>query len=110
MIDLTASQAQPSAEQACPFRETILMDADQGCRMVRHDSHPHLDDCAAMAFVGEVRCATAQQAGHDTFDHWSAVATGVGERHLARGSVLAASPSHSGAAGRPPGQETEGGA
>jgi hypothetical protein len=61
------------------------VDADQRRRVVRHDSHPHLDDCAALAFVGEVRRATAQQAGDDAFDHGSAVATGVGKVYLAWG-------------------------
>jgi hypothetical protein len=53
--------------------------------MVRHDGHPRLNDGAAMAFVGEVRGSTVQQAGNDTFDHRSAVPTGTREVHLGRG-------------------------
>jgi hypothetical protein len=40
LIDLTAPQPQPSADHAYPLRETIRMDADQGCRVVRDDGHP----------------------------------------------------------------------
>jgi hypothetical protein len=47
----------------------------QGRRVVRHDGHPHLDDRAAMTFMGEVPYSTTQQAGHDAFDHEAAVAT-----------------------------------
>ena len=85
MIDFTASQAQSSAEQACPFRETIFMDADQGCRVVRHDGHPRLDDRAAMALVGEAPGSPTQQARNDAVDHRSARPTGVGRVHLGRG-------------------------
>ena len=84
VIDLTASQTQPSAEFACPLRETIVVDAHQSCRVVRHDGHPRVDDGTAMAFVGEVPSSAVQQAGNDTFDHRSAVATRVGELHLCR--------------------------
>ena len=85
MIDFTASQAQPSAEHACPLRQTIVVDAHQGRRVVRHDRHPRVDDRTAMAFVREAACSTTQQAGHDAFDHGSAVATRVGQVHLGRG-------------------------
>ena len=85
MVDFTASQAQPSAEHACPLRETILMDADQGCRVVRHDGHPRVDDRAAMAFVGEAPSSPTQQTGDDTFDHGAAVPTRVGEVYLGLG-------------------------
>ena len=84
LIDFTASQAQSSAEQACPFRETILMDADQGCRIVCHDGHPCLDDRATMAFVREAPGSTTEQASNDAFDHRSAIPTGVGQVHLGR--------------------------
>jgi hypothetical protein len=63
----------------------IFVDTDQGGHVVRHDSHPRLNDGAAMAFVGEARGSTVQQAGHDTFDHRSAVSTGTREVHLGRG-------------------------
>ena len=85
MIDFTASQAQPSAEQACPLRQTILVDAHQCRRVVRHDGHPRLDDRTAMAFVGEAPSSTTQQAGNDAFDDGSAVSTRIGELHLGRG-------------------------
>jgi hypothetical protein len=62
------------------------MDADQGGRFVRHDSHPRVNDGAAMAFVREARGSTVQQAGHDVFDHRSAVPTGASEVHLGRGA------------------------
>jgi len=87
-IDLTASRAQPSAERARPLRQTILVDAHQCRRVVRHHSHSRLDNRAAMAFVGEVPCATTQQAGHDAFDHGSAVSTRVGEVHLGCGPYV----------------------
>ena len=85
MIDLTAPQTQPSAEYACPLRETILVDADQCCRVVRHDGHPCLYNRTVMAFVAEAPCSTAQKTGHDAFNDWSAVPTGAGEVHLGRG-------------------------
>ncbi len=85
MTDLTASQAQPSAELACPLRQTILVDADQRCRVVRHDGHPHVYGRTAMTFVGDAGGSTAQQAGNAAFDHGSAVSTRVGEVHLTRG-------------------------
>jgi Glycosyl hydrolases family 2, TIM barrel domain/Glycosyl hydrolases family 2 len=85
LLDLTASQTQPSAERARPPRQTICVDADQRGCVVRHDGHPHVDDGAALTLVGEVRRATAQQAGHDAFAHGAAVAPGVGTLHLARG-------------------------
>jgi hypothetical protein len=84
LIDFTASQAQLSAEHACPLRQPIGVDADQGCRVVRHDSHPRLDDCTAVPCVGEAPSATAQQARDDTFDHGAAIATRVGQVHLGR--------------------------
>src|SRR6266850_3912279 len=82
---VTASQAQPSAERACPLRETIRMDADHGGRMVRYDGHPRVDDRATMTLGGEVPGSTAQPAGHKAFDHGSAVATRLGEVHRCRG-------------------------
>ena len=85
MIDFTASQAPPSAEHACPLRETILVDADQGGRVVRHDGHPRVDDRTAVPFVGEARRSTAPQARHEAFDHGAAGPTRVGELHLGRG-------------------------
>jgi hypothetical protein len=85
LIDFTASQAQPSAEHPCPLRETILVDADQGSRVVCHNGHASLDNRAAVTFIREVRGSTAQQAGNDAFDHRSAVPTRVGELHLGRG-------------------------
>ena len=85
MTDFTASQAQSSAERACPLRQTILVDADQRRRIVGHHGHPHVYDGAAMTFIGDASGSTAQQAGHDAFNHGSAVATRVGEVHLTRG-------------------------
>jgi hypothetical protein len=85
LIDLTASQTQPSAELARPLRQTILVNADQRCRIVRHDGHPHVYGRAAMTFVGDPRSSTVQQAGNDAFDHGSAVSRRIGEVHLARG-------------------------
>jgi hypothetical protein len=82
LINVTASQTQPSAELARPLRQAIVVDADQCRRVVRHDRHPRLDERPAMAFVGEVPYATTQQTGNEAFDHWSAVATRVGEVHL----------------------------
>jgi hypothetical protein len=67
VIDFTASQPQPSAERAGPLRETILVDADQGGPVVRHDGHPCLDNRTPVTLVGEARGSTAQQAGHDAF-------------------------------------------
>jgi hypothetical protein len=61
LIDLTASQALPSAERARPLRQTIFVDAHPCRRVVRHDSHPRLDDRAAMAFVGEAPGSTTPQ-------------------------------------------------
>jgi hypothetical protein len=84
LIDFTASQAQSSAEQACPFRETIRVDADHGGGVVRHDGHPRLHDGTAMAFVGEVPCAAVQQAGNETFAHGSAGPTRLGALPLGR--------------------------
>src|SRR5207245_1816568 len=63
---------QPSAERAGPLRETILVDADQGGPVVRHHSHPCLDNRTPVTLVGEARRSTAQQAGHDAFHHGSA--------------------------------------
>jgi hypothetical protein len=83
VIDFTASQAQSSAEQACPLRQTILVDAHQRGRIVRHDGHPRLHDGTTMAFVREAPGSTTQQAGNDAFDERSAVSRGVGELHLA---------------------------
>ena len=85
MTDFTASQAQPSAERACPLRQTILVDADQRRRVMGHNGHPHVYDRAAMTFIGDASGSTAQQAGNDAFNHGSAVATRVGEVHLTRG-------------------------
>jgi hypothetical protein len=85
LIDFTASQAQASAEQARPFRQPILVDTDQGGRVMRHDGHPRLDDCAAMAFVGEAPGSPAQQTSDNTFDHGAAVPTRVGEAYLGLG-------------------------
>jgi hypothetical protein len=85
VIDFTASQPQPSAERAGPLRETILVDADQGGPVVRHDGHPCLDNRTPVTLVGEARGSTAQQAGHDAFHHGSAVPTRVREMHLCRG-------------------------
>ena len=82
MLDLTASQAQSSAEHSGPFRQTIFVDTHQGCRVVRHDRHPRLDDRATMAFVGETPSSTAQQAGNDAFHDRSAISTGAGQVHL----------------------------
>ena len=84
MIDVTASQAQPSAEQACPLRQTRVVDAHPGRRVVRHDRHPRVDDRAAMACVREAPRSTTPQARHDAFDHGAAVATRVGQVHLGR--------------------------
>ena len=84
-MDFSASQAQPTAECARPLRQAILVDADPGRRLVRHDSHPHLDDRAAMTFVSEVPCSTRQQAGNEAFDPGAAVATRGGQVHLGRG-------------------------
>jgi hypothetical protein len=61
------------------------MDAHQCRSVVRHDGHPRLDDRAAMAFVGEVPCSPTQQAGHEAFDHGSAVSTCVRKVYLGRG-------------------------
>jgi hypothetical protein len=58
------------------------MDADQGGRVVCHDRHPRLYDRAAMALVREAPGGTAQQAGNDALDHWSAVPTGAGKVYL----------------------------
>ena len=88
LIDLTAPQPQPSAEHTCPLRETILVDADQGGRMVRHDGHARLHDGATMAFVREARRATVQQTGHDAFDDRSAVPPGTRQVHLGGGSYV----------------------
>src|SRR6266516_1139193 len=65
--------------------ETILVDADQGGRVVRHHRHPCLDNRTPVTLVGEARRSTAQQAGNDAFHHGSAVPTRVGEMHLCRG-------------------------
>ena len=85
MLEVTAPQAQPSAEQACSHRETRRVEADQGGRVVRHDGHPRVDDRPAVPFIGEARRSTAQQARHDAFDHGVAVPTRIGELHLGRG-------------------------
>jgi hypothetical protein len=88
LIDLTAPQPQPSAEHTCPLRETILVDADQGGRIMRHDGHARLHDGATMAFVREARRSTVQQTGHDAFDYRSAVPTGTRQVHLGGGSYV----------------------
>ena len=88
LIDFTAPQPQPSAEHTCPLRETILVDADQGGRMVRHDGHARLHDGATMAFVREARRSTVQQTGHEAFDYRSAVPTGTRQVHLGGGSSV----------------------
>jgi len=85
LLDVTASQTQPSAECARPLGQSILVDADQRRRVVRHDRHPRVDDRAAVTLGGEACCATAQQAGNHAFDHGSALSTRVGEVHLAWG-------------------------
>lgn len=82
MIDITVPQTQQSAELVRPFRQTMLVDAHQRRRVVRHDGYSRLHERAAMAFIGEARGTTAQQAGNDAFDHRSAVPTGAGEVHL----------------------------
>jgi len=85
LTDLTASQAQPSAECACPRRPTIVVDADQRRRVVGPNGHPQVYDGAAMPLIGDASSATAPQAGHDAFPHGSAVATRGGAVHLTRG-------------------------
>ena len=86
MIDITALQAQQSAEFLRPFRQTMLTNAHQRRRVVGHDGHPRLHERAAMAFVGEAPCSTTQQAGNDAFDHRSAVPTGASDVHLGWGT------------------------
>jgi hypothetical protein len=85
LIDFTASQPQPSAEPACPLRQTIVVDPYQRCRVVGHDRHARLYHRAAMAFVAEAPRSTVQQTSHDAFNDWSAGPTRAGEVHWGRG-------------------------
>jgi hypothetical protein len=85
LTDFTAPQTQSSADHTCPLRQTILVEANQGGCVVRHDGHPRVDECAAMACVGEASCSPTQQTGHDAFDHRSALPTGAGAVHLGWG-------------------------
>jgi hypothetical protein len=64
------------------------VDADQRCRIVRHDGHPCWYDRATMTFVGDAGSSTAPQAGNEAFHHRSAIATRVSEIHLAGGPCL----------------------
>ena len=66
-MDLSASQAQPSAARAGPRRPTRRVEADHRRRVVRHNGHPRGAKRAAMPWVGDARRSTAQQAGHETF-------------------------------------------
>ena len=88
VIDLTASQAQPSAELAGPLRETRRVDTDPRRRVMRHDGHPCVDDRAAMTLVGHAGRSTAPQAGPEAFHDGSAVSTRIREIPLARGQCL----------------------
>src|SRR2546430_15039843 len=75
LIDFTALPAQPTAEHARSLRQTRVVDAHQGGRVVCPHRHPRLDDRAAMACVGEAPGPTTQQARPEAFDHGAAVAT-----------------------------------
>src|SRR5918992_1190810 len=66
----------------------ILVDADQGGRIVRHDGHARVHDGATMALVREARRSTVQQTGNDAFDYRSAVPTGTRQVHLGGGSYV----------------------
>ena len=84
-------QTQHAAELLRPFRQPLLVDAHHRRRVVCHEGHPCVYDGPAMAFVADPRCATAQQARNDTFDHRAAIPAGAGELHLVRGCACRAS-------------------
>ena len=75
-------QTQQTAELLRACGEAVLVDAPQGSGIVSQDRHSELHDRPALPFVDDPRCAAAEQAGNDTFDHRPAVATGAGELHL----------------------------
>ena len=54
-------QTQQSAEFLRPFRQPVLLNAHQRCRVVRHDGHAHVPHCPSMAFVSDVRDFTAER-------------------------------------------------
>src|SRR5882672_2113233 len=79
-------QTQQTAELLRSIGQVVLVDAHHRGRVVSHDDHPRVEDCPAMAFVVDPRCAPAQQARNDTFDYRTAIATGAGEVHLRGGA------------------------
>jgi len=91
-MDLTRRQSQQSAEFLRPFRPLVPLHAPQRRRVVRHDGHVHGHERSTMALVSDGRGPSAEEARHETFDHWPPVDTGVGNGNLGRGGACWASP------------------
>src|SRR5229473_3576478 len=81
-------QTQQTAELVRSLGEAILVDELYGGVVVIQDRYPDLHDRPTLPFVREPRCAPAQQAGNDTFDHGTAVASGTGKLDLVGGTLL----------------------
>src|SRR5712691_245614 len=80
-------QTQQPAKFLRPFRQPILLNAHQRCRVVRHDGHAHVHHRPSMTFVSDVGGPSTQQVLNKTFDHRSAVSTGAGQVDLVGGTL-----------------------
>ena len=87
-MDLTASQAQPAAEQARSRRQTSVEEAHHGGRVVGPHRHPRVDDRAALACGGEAPGPTTAPAGHEAFAPRAAGAARRGAGHRGRGPAV----------------------
>ena len=80
------SQLQQTAEFLRPFRQTLLTNTYYRGAVMSHGCPAQLHRSPLRPFVAKLARTAAEQTGHVTFHHRTAVTTGTGQVHLIRGA------------------------